>query len=67
MIDHSVLHPNLTDVDLERVCKFAIEYDVVLVCVIPYVVRKTGATRSGATATIVILEEAINRFPSLKT
>lgn len=67
MIDHSMLQPNLTDIDLERVCKFAIEYNVVLVCVIPYAVRKTGAIRSGATATIVILEEAISRFPSLKT
>ena len=43
MIDHSILHPTLTDRDLERECQVACKYDVASVCVKPYAVRQAVA------------------------
>lgn len=40
MIDHSILHPTLTDKDLEDGCALAHEYNVASVCVKPYIVSK---------------------------
>jgi deoxyribose-phosphate aldolase len=40
MIDHSILHPTLTDEDLKRECAVAKKYDVVSVCVKPYAVKQ---------------------------
>ena len=40
MIDHSILHPTLTDADLERECEVAKKYDVASVCVKPYAVKQ---------------------------
>ncbi len=40
MIDHSILHPILTDDDLERECEVAKKYDVASVCVKPYAVKQ---------------------------
>ncbi len=40
MIDHSILHPTLTDEDLKRECKVARKYDVASVCVKPYAVKQ---------------------------
>ena len=39
MIDHSLLHPTLTDRELERGCRVAARYGVASVCVKPYAVR----------------------------
>jgi deoxyribose-phosphate aldolase len=39
MIDHSILHPTLTDDDLRRECEVARKYDVASVCVKPYAVK----------------------------
>ena len=36
MIDHSILHPTMTDADLQRECEVAMKYDVASVCVKPY-------------------------------
>jgi len=36
MIDHSILHPTMTDEDLKRECEVALKYDVASVCVKPY-------------------------------
>lgn len=36
MIDHSILHPTFTDIDLEKNCEIAKKYDVATVCVKPY-------------------------------
>jgi deoxyribose-phosphate aldolase len=36
MIDHSILHPTMTDDDLRRECEVAKKYDVASVCVKPY-------------------------------
>jgi deoxyribose-phosphate aldolase len=39
MIDHSILHPTLTDSDLRRECEVAMKYHVASVCVKPYAVK----------------------------
>lgn len=38
MIDHSLLHPKLTDAELEAGCQLAREYGVASVCIKPYAV-----------------------------
>src|SRR5512139_56546 len=38
MIDHSLLHPTMTDADLLNGCEIAKRYDVATVCVKPYAV-----------------------------
>ena len=40
MIDHSILHPTLTDDDLVRECEVADKYNVASVCVKPYAVKQ---------------------------
>lgn len=40
MIDHSVLHPTMTDMDLKRECETARRYNVASVCVKPYAVNQ---------------------------
>lgn len=42
MIDHSILHPTLTDLDLKRECEVAKKYHVALVCVKPYAVKQAA-------------------------
>jgi len=42
MIDHSILHPTLTDDDLKRECEVAQYYDVASVCVKPYAVKQAS-------------------------
>ena len=39
MIDHSILHPTMTDEDLRRECEVAVKYNVASVCVKPYAVK----------------------------
>jgi len=48
MIDHSILHPTLTDADLERECAVARLYDVASVCVKPYAVKKAAGLLKGS-------------------
>ncbi len=38
MIDHSLLHPALTDLELRSGCELALEYNVASVCIKPYAV-----------------------------
>jgi deoxyribose-phosphate aldolase len=40
MIDHSLLHPTMTDRDLEDGCALAARYDVASVCIKPYAVAR---------------------------
>lgn len=40
MIDHSILHPTMTDEDLKRECEVAKKYGVASVCVKPYAVKQ---------------------------
>lgn len=39
MIDHSLLHPTLTDEELRKGCELAKKYNVASVCIKPYAVR----------------------------
>lgn len=41
-IDHSLLHPTMTDAELIAGCKLAMEYDVAAVCIKPYFVKQTA-------------------------
>src|SRR5690348_16370374 len=47
MIDHSLLHPTLTDQELEQGCKLAIDYDVASVCIKPYFVKRAEELLAG--------------------
>jgi deoxyribose-phosphate aldolase len=40
MIDHSLLHPTMTDRDLEEGCRLAAQYGVASVCIKPYAVKR---------------------------
>jgi len=40
MIDHSILNPTYTDLDLKHECEIAKKYDVASVCVKPYAVKQ---------------------------
>jgi deoxyribose-phosphate aldolase len=42
MIDHSLLHPTMTDKDLVEGCQIAKEYDVAAVCIKPYFVKEAA-------------------------
>lgn len=48
MIDHSLLQPTLTDIDLERGCHLAREYQVASVCIKPYAVRLAAQMLAGS-------------------
>ena len=48
MIDHSVLHPTMTDEDLQRECEVARKYDVASVCVKPYAVKQAVEILKGS-------------------
>jgi len=48
MIDHSILHPTLTDDDLRRECEVARKYNVASVCVKPYAVKLAAELLSGS-------------------
>jgi len=47
MIDHSILHPTMTDEDLKRECAIAAKYDVASVCVKPYAVKQAVELLTG--------------------
>lgn len=47
MIDHSLLHPTLTDQELEDGCKLAAKYGVASVCIKPYAVRRAAELLRG--------------------
>jgi deoxyribose-phosphate aldolase len=42
MIDHSLLHPTMTDKDLVEGCEIAKQYDVAAVCIKPYFVKEAA-------------------------
>jgi deoxyribose-phosphate aldolase len=42
MIDHALLHPTMTDKEIEAGCKLALKYQVASVCVKPYAVRQAA-------------------------
>jgi deoxyribose-phosphate aldolase len=47
MIDHSLLHPTMTDQELEDGCKLAAKYGVASVCIKPYAVKRAAELLQG--------------------
>ena len=47
MIDHSLLHPAMTDRELEDGCRLAVEYGVASVCIKPCAVRRAAELLKG--------------------
>jgi deoxyribose-phosphate aldolase len=48
MIDHSLLHPTMTDRDLEEGCRLAARYGVASVCIKPYAVPRAVELLQGS-------------------
>lgn len=48
MIDHSLLHPTMTDADILKGCEIARKYDVATVCVKPYAVTMCKQALTGS-------------------
>lgn len=59
MIDHSLLHPTMTDQELEEGCKLAAKYGVASVCIKPYAVRRAVELLKGSG----VLVGAVIGFP----
>lgn len=47
MIDHSLLHPTLSDAELEEGCRLAAKYGVASVCIKPYAVARAAELLRG--------------------
>jgi deoxyribose-phosphate aldolase len=47
MIDHSLLHPTMTDQDLDDGCRLAAKYGVASVCIKPYAVKRAAELLRG--------------------
>lgn len=52
MIDHSLLHPTLTDQELDEGCRLAARYEVASVCIKPYAVRRAAELLRGSTVRV---------------
>jgi deoxyribose-phosphate aldolase len=52
MIDHSLLHPTLTDADLLAGCRLARQHDVASVCIKPYAVPMAVEALAGSTVAV---------------
>jgi deoxyribose-phosphate aldolase len=48
MIDHSLLHPTMTDADIAAGCRLAREYDVATACVKPYAIAMAQEILAGS-------------------
>lgn len=59
MIDHSLLHPTLTDQELEDGCRLAAKYGVASVCIKPYAVKRAAELLKGTG----VLVGAVIGFP----
>ncbi len=59
MIDHSLLHPTMTDQELEEGCKLAARYGVASVCIKPYAVKRAAELLKGTG----VLVGAVIGFP----
>jgi deoxyribose-phosphate aldolase len=58
-IDHSLLHPTMTDRELEEGCRLAAKYGVASVCIKPYAVRRAAELLKGTG----VLVGAVIGFP----
>lgn len=55
-IDHTILKPTTTLIDIEKICAEALEYDFFAVCIPPFFVKKTVSILAGSrvkTATVI--------------
>jgi deoxyribose-phosphate aldolase len=52
MIDHSLLHPTLTDRELEDGCRLAAKYGVASVCIKPYYVKRAAELLKGTSVKV---------------
>ena len=59
MIDHSLLHPAMTDQELEEGCRIAARYGVASVCIKPYAVKRAAELLKGSG----VLVGAVIGFP----
>jgi deoxyribose-phosphate aldolase len=59
MIDHSLLHPTMTDEELEEGCAIASKYQVASVCIKPYYVKRAAELLGGTS----VLVGAVIGFP----
>ncbi len=59
MIDHSLLHPTMTDQELEEGCRIATKYQVASVCIKPYAVKRAVELLQGSD----VLVGAVVGFP----
>lgn len=59
MIDHSLLHPTMTDRELEEGCRLAAKYGVASVCIKPYAVKRATELLDGTG----VLVGAVIGFP----
>lgn len=48
MIDHSLLHPTMTDKEMEEGCRVAVQYGVASVCVKPYYAKRAAELLRGS-------------------
>ena len=49
MIDHSLLNPVMTDVELEGGCREGLEYNCASVCIMPYYLKRCAEILGGST------------------
>ncbi len=59
MIDHSLLHPTMTDQELDDGCRVAAQYGVASVCIKPYAVKRAAELLKGTG----VLVGAVIGFP----
>lgn len=59
MVDHSLLHPTMTDQELDDGCRIAAKYQVASVCIKPYAVRRAVELLQGTG----VLVGAVIGFP----
>ena len=52
MIDHSLLHPTMTDKELREGCEVAAKYEVASVCIKPYAVKEAAERLRGTGVTV---------------
>jgi len=48
MIDHSLLNPTLTEIELEQGIQLALDYDVASVCIMPYYLKRCAERLVGS-------------------
>jgi len=55
MIDHSLLHPTMTDAELEEGCRQAVRYGVASVCIKPYFAKRAAELLKGTSVKVGVV------------